>query len=282
MLIRVFIGIVVIIAIGLGATFYNGYLDQSNAADSTASKIQTDEKTLSTIANSNSALEKEIADINTQIDQAKANLDLESKAIPGITNSNEIVRKIITFGDKNDVTVIPLSTNDWASIKIDKNDYQVFRMAVEVTGPQQNVVDYISRVQDSIDQYLVIEKLDMTNLNISSVSPISTPTSQPIISSFSPISGYTGESIVITGTSFTGSTSVKFGNTSAASYVVNSDTLITAVIGNGASGNISITNSIGTGSLSGFSYSGSTPPDGSPILKKIDTRVNLTFSIYAK
>ena len=78
--------------------------------------------------------------------------------------------------------------------------------------------------------------------------------SKPTISSFSPTSGKNGASIIISGLHFTGVTSVKFGGTSAASFSVVSDTTITAVLGTGASGWVYVTNSKGTDSLGGFSY----------------------------
>ena len=56
----------------------------------------------------------------------------------------------------------------------------------------------------------------------------------PIITSFSPTIAGNGETVVITGTGFMGTTAVSFGNINATSFVVNSDTQITAVVGTGA------------------------------------------------
>jgi hypothetical protein len=85
--------------------------------------------------------------------------------------------------------------------------------------------------------------------------------------------------VVITGSNFVGATEVKFGGTSA-SFVINTETQITAKVGIGTSGNVTVTNSIGTGSLTGFSYLGATPlasPNPST-----DTKANLDFAVYAK
>jgi FG-GAP-like repeat/IPT/TIG domain/FG-GAP repeat len=76
----------------------------------------------------------------------------------------------------------------------------------------------------------------------------------PVINIFSPDSGVTGETILIKGTGFTGASSVTFGGTPANSYSVQSDSVITAVVGVGASGNVSITAATGSGSLAGFQY----------------------------
>jgi hypothetical protein len=79
----------------------------------------------------------------------------------------------------------------------------------------------------------------------------------PTISSFTPTNGYTASTVVITGTNFTGATSVTFGGTNAASFTVDNATQITATVGAGSTGVISITTPNGTGSSVGtFTYNG--------------------------
>jgi uncharacterized repeat protein (TIGR03803 family) len=68
----------------------------------------------------------------------------------------------------------------------------------------------------------------------------------PVIASFSPPSGPIGTVVTITGTSFTGATSVKFNGTSA-TFTVNSDSQVTATVPSGATtGPITITTPGGT------------------------------------
>ncbi len=77
----------------------------------------------------------------------------------------------------------------------------------------------------------------------------------PAIHSFTPTSATTGASIDISGTNFSGATAVQLGAAPAASFKVNSPTSITAVVGSGASGIVSVTTPGGTGSSSGsFTY----------------------------
>ena len=72
----------------------------------------------------------------------------------------------------------------------------------------------------------------------------------PTVSGFSPTSGSPGSTVTITGTGFTGASSVTF-NGSASTYTVNSDTQITATVPSGAtSGPISVTTSAGSGTSS--------------------------------
>jgi len=67
--------------------------------------------------------------------------------------------------------------------------------------------------------------------------------SAPAITSVSPNTGSVsgGVPVIITGTNFTGAVSVKFGNTSATGYTVDSDTQITVVSPVGAAGTVDIT-----------------------------------------
>ncbi|MEI6752953.1 MAG: FISUMP domain-containing protein [Paludibacter sp.] len=81
---------------------------------------------------------------------------------------------------------------------------------------------------------------------------VSTAYVAPSISSFSPTTGATGSTVTITGSNFTGVTAVSIGGTAVTSFVVNSDTQITAVVASGSTGAISVMNSNGlTGNSSG-------------------------------
>jgi hypothetical protein len=81
------------------------------------------------------------------------------------------------------------------------------------------------------------------------------PTAPPAISSFTPTSGTSGTVVTIHGAHFRGTTLVRFGGTSAASFSVLSDSVVSAVVGTGSSGPIKMTNARGTGVSSGsFNY----------------------------
>jgi hypothetical protein len=83
-----------------------------------------------------------------------------------------------------------------------------------------------------------------------SAQPCAAAPSGPTVSSFTPGSGGAGDSVTITGSGFTGASSVKFAGTSAQSFTVNSDTQITAVVPSGqagTSGTVCVTTSGGTG-----------------------------------
>jgi hypothetical protein len=99
-------------------------------------------------------------------------------------------------------------------------------------------------------------------LNSLSSGPVQIPT----ITSFTPISGTTGTTVTINGTNLTGVTAVSFGGVAASSFQVLSDTVITAVVGFGSSGSVSVTAPGGVGTLAGFTYVPSGPPPALALL----------------
>ncbi len=91
---------------------------------------------------------------------------------------------------------------------------------------------------------------------------------QPSISYFTPAAAGTGNTVKIGGAHFTGSSAVTFGAVAAASFTVISDTVINAVVGNGRSGFVTVTNNNIADSLDGFTYLNNQalslcPPSGS-------------------
>jgi len=77
-------------------------------------------------------------------------------------------------------------------------------------------------------------------------------TGPPSIKSFTPVSADSGVVVTLTGINFIEVTGVSFGGTPAVSFQIISPTVIAAVAGNGTSGDITVTNNYGTGSIPGF------------------------------
>ena len=100
----------------------------------------------------------------------------------------------------------------------------------------------------------------------------------PTLTSFSPTEGGTTTSVTITGTNFTDATAVGFGGTAASSFTVNSSTQITAIVGSGSTGKVTVTTPDGTAtSTSDFTfYSSPTTPSFSPAAGGTDTSVTIT------
>jgi hypothetical protein len=76
----------------------------------------------------------------------------------------------------------------------------------------------------------------------------------PTITSFTPTSAVVGTTVTITGTGFTGATSVKFGGTAVSSFNVVNATTIQAIVANGSTGDVSVTTAAGTATKAGFVF----------------------------
>ena len=104
------------------------------------------------------------------------------------------------------------------------------------------------------DDPYVAKAADVTNYNSAffGVTNVAAVTPPPTISAFTPNSVCTtlGGTITITGTNFTGASSVTIGGTAAVSYTVISATQITAVVGAGVSGLVTVTTAGGSASSS--------------------------------
>lgn len=76
----------------------------------------------------------------------------------------------------------------------------------------------------------------------------------PVASVFSPTSGKSGTQVTILGTNFIGTTIVRFGGVPAAGFTVISATQIEAIVGSGASGDITVSTPGGIVTLPGFTF----------------------------
>jgi hypothetical protein len=103
----------------------------------------------------------------------------------------------------------------------------------------------------------------------------------PTITSFTPSSGTGGTTVTIKGTNFTGTTAVTFGGINAASFTVNADTMITAVLGQGNSGDVAVTTPKGTASVPGFAFNGPTISSFTPTVGVAGTTVVITGTNFS-
>lgn len=106
--------------------------------------------------------------------------------------------------------------------------------------------------------------------------------SGPKIASFNPSSGSVGTTVTIHGSNFTAATSVSFGGISAGSFAVISDSVITAVVGTGATGNLYITTPKGADSLAGFTFINPTSPPIIASFNPVNGTNGTTVNIYGR
>ncbi|MEE1945940.1 FG-GAP-like repeat-containing protein [Pedobacter sp. KR3-3] len=89
-------------------------------------------------------------------------------------------------------------------------------------------------------------------VNLNGFTYIAPP--QPAISSITPNSAAVNATVVISGTNFKDITAVRFGGINAKSFVVNSTTMITAVLGPGGIGDVTLETPEWTSTFQGFNY----------------------------
>jgi len=103
------------------------------------------------------------------------------------------------------------------------------------------------------------------------------------IRSFTPTSGHRGDTILISGAHFTGTSTVSFGGTDAASFFTLNDSTIIAIVDSGSTGNVSVVSPFGTAVLPGFTFIS----DSSSLLARLgattmneNSTVNSSFRVY--
>jgi photosystem II stability/assembly factor-like uncharacterized protein len=90
----------------------------------------------------------------------------------------------------------------------------------------------------------------------------------PAITSFTPQGGGTGTMVTINGSGLSNVTGVAFGGTAASSFTVVSDNVITAIVGAGATGAVSVTVTRGSSSFGTFTFY-ATPSGPPPVITAV-------------
>lgn len=88
----------------------------------------------------------------------------------------------------------------------------------------------------------------------SEISVIRNKITEPYISAFTPVEGEEGDTITITGFTFSNVNTVSFGGTPAASFTIENDNKIKAVLAKGATGAVAVANNYGNDSKTGFIF----------------------------
>lgn len=148
------------------------------------------------------------------------------------------------------------ATNQVKLINFSKPVYQVKWFVNNVLTSTAFHTTYLHSPQSGVDSIkLVVSNgsYSDTIVHYQYFTPVP-PVPVPSIASFLPVSASTDGMVTITGTNFVGITEVRFGGTLAASFSVISPTQINAIVGEGTSGNVSVSNAYGTTVKGGFTY----------------------------
>jgi hypothetical protein len=164
----------------------------------------------------------------------------------GTTNSEQQQVNYVTTNSsipalRNTVHHVVVTTNtNGISVTMDGN----LVLAYNVTLPPKVLIGFTGATGGFND----IHQVQNVNISVGALPPA------PTVTAVSPTSGTTsgGTLVNITGTGFTGATSVKFGSAAATNFSVNSDTNITATAPAGTAGPVDVT-IVGPGGISATS-----------------------------
>lgn len=134
-----------------------------------------------------------------------------------------------------------------------KNDYQYKWLVNGVLISSLYNASYIHDIYTATDTIKLIVSNGVsidTAIKYQSFNPVPYPA--PVVTSFTPTFGNTNTVVTIMGNYFANVSTVSFGGIAATSFTVRSLTEISAVVGDGANGNVTVTTATGTGSLPGF------------------------------
>lgn len=140
-------------------------------------------------------------------------------------------------GDKASYN-FPLPGNKILELKLDGDDNKVYRKIIQVLPKKVSTRPATTERVKPQDVYIPPPAVKIP----------------PKILSFAPLSGGKGTVLTISGQYFTGATAVTIGGIPAASFTVVSPTTITATVGSGGSGVITVTTKDGTNAITFFTF----------------------------
>lgn len=181
MLLRVLIAVVIIGALVAGGIFIKNYYNETSAANDIEGQIQTSRNLATVVSEQTKGVEADLNSLAQQYSNAQQAVTAAQDQIPAPMNSNGIVKNVLLLARTSKVSAIPLKTQDWTKVQINTNTYSVFRMTIEVNGPESQIVDFVKQLQANLYQTLVIENLTFVK-TITTPEATVTPAPTPIAS----------------------------------------------------------------------------------------------------
>ncbi len=188
-----------------------------------------------------------IGNVNTLTNMVKGDQGTITTLSTQLAGINGQIQQIQTSVSSLSSTVAKIGTIQQALDSLKSTVDNLVKSQPDLT-PLKTQINGLQTTLDAV-------KADVAVLKTSPSVPVSVP---PTITSFSPTSGASGIQVIIIGTNFNATTSVTFGGIAAQSFVVNSGSQITAVIGSGATGAVVVTTPAGSVTDGTFTYTGST------------------------
>ncbi|MBU6159395.1 MAG: beta-propeller fold lactonase family protein [Bacteroidetes bacterium] len=178
----------------------------------------------------------------------------------GIASSPDGSKVYVGNSNSNTVSVINTATNtvsatipaggDPIGLSVTPDGSKVY---VTNCFSPNNTVSVINTATNTISATVTVGTLPYSLGNFIANVPVACPP-PPTITSFTPTTAPKGATVTITGTNFNGAFNVSFGGIAASSFTLVNSNTITATVGNGASGNVSVSTPGGTAIKAGFTF----------------------------
>ena len=166
----------------------------------------------------------------------------------------------VLLGAPTITSVSPSSGVVGASVTITGTNYRADTVvAFNGTQATSPVINSLTKITAKVPSGATTGTITVTNSGGTGTSP-SIFKVKPVITSFSPTSGAIGAPLTINGTSFTGTTAVKFYNNKSASFTVVSDTQIDTTVPNGTTNGVLKVTTPGGTATSSVSFTVTTTP----------------------
>ena len=147
----------IVVLLVVYAYFGIGYLKQRDEQEALASQITEVAQVLREVP-------QPAQDLERRLEAARASLDAEKNVLPGKMNSTEIVDIILRLADECMVKAIPLTTEQWSTVKIGEYNCCVFRLDIIVQGYFSELVDFLGRLENGELETLIVEDLSVVRV----------------------------------------------------------------------------------------------------------------------
>jgi len=152
---RLLIALLVIILLVVYTYFGTDYMKQRREHEVLAAQITEVTGTIAEIP-------EPALDLGEQLAAVQASLAAEQAKFPSKLNSTRVINAILSIADDCQVKAIPLVSEPWLTENIGEHDYRVFRLNVAVEGSLQQLLSFVSQLENGELKTLIIEDVSVT------------------------------------------------------------------------------------------------------------------------
>jgi hypothetical protein len=162
MTIKIILAIVIIAAVIDSGVFISDYFNKSFAADALNAQIVSENQNVAQLLEKTKELNSDIVKNSAEVDNVTSIIHNSNKKLPDKEiSANDVVRSLLQLGQNNNVSIIPLTTQDWTRVTTLDYDYRVLKLSLEVVGTNENIVHTIQQLP-GLYNTLVVENIELS------------------------------------------------------------------------------------------------------------------------